>query len=86
MNSTIVPTEHEKREWSRLAHWAYTHNENDLGHRFSMAAALRMGEAAPTIAWFDALQDIYRTWLCFGLPAQAITVTERRPHVLEISD
>lgn len=62
----ITPTEHEKREWSRLAHWAYTNGYNDIGHRYSMAASLGNGQPAPSLAWFDRLQSNYRAWLVFG--------------------
>jgi hypothetical protein len=61
----ITPTQHEKNEWSRLARYAYEHDRNDIGHRFSMAAALKAGESC-TVQWFDALQVIYRAWLVFG--------------------
>lgn len=61
----VTPTEHEKREWSRMAQAAYAADRNDIGHRFSGAAALRVGEAM-LVAAFDALQTEYRAWLTFG--------------------
>lgn len=61
----IHPNQHEKNEWSRLATWAYSNGRNQLGHEFSMAAALRTGETV-TDSWFDAKQNIYRAWLVFG--------------------
>ena len=64
---TIVPTEHDKREWSRLAQAAYACDRNELGHKFSMAATLRIGEPC-TLAFYDTLQGIYRAWLIGGIP------------------
>ena len=59
----IIPTEHDKREWSRMANAAYGSDHNDIGHRYSMAAAsTRIGESMP-VARFDALQQGYRAWL-----------------------
>lgn len=62
---TIVPTEHEKAEWSRLATSAYASDRNSIGHWFSAAASLpKLG--ATTLARFDALQSVYRAWLIGG--------------------
>ena len=64
----IAPNQHEKNEWSRLATDAYAHDRNDLGHRFSMAAAYCTGDSMET-AKFDFLQSVYRVWLIDGLDA-----------------
>jgi len=61
----ITPTEHDKREWGRLAQAAYFAGYNGVGHRYSGAAALRKGEAM-LIERFDQLQCAYRSWLCFN--------------------
>ena len=59
----VTPTEHEKREWSRMAQAAYSAGRNDIGHRYSSASArTRIGESMPT-DWFDNLQHGYRNWL-----------------------
>ena len=59
----IIPTEHEKSEWSRMACAAYGADRNDIGHRYSMASAVtRIGEAMP-VSLFDTLQAGYRVWL-----------------------
>jgi hypothetical protein len=60
-----MPTEHEKAEWSRMAQDAYWRGRNDMGHRFSAAAAYRRMERMPQ-AKFDALMELYRGWLVFG--------------------
>ncbi len=66
----MTPTHHEKMEWSRLAVAAYSIGRNDLGHRFSAHASLRT-EDSIDIRTFDALQNVYRDWLCFGrFPAE----------------
>lgn len=66
----ITPTEHDKAEWSRLAKYCYANGRNDLGHRFSMAATLRVRESC-NVQWYYDLQSIYRGWLCFNeLPAK----------------
>ena len=66
MNLTIIPTEDEKREWSRMAQAAYSADRNDVGHRFSGAAArIRIGEAMD-IFTYDTLMDEYRAWLVFN--------------------
>jgi hypothetical protein len=36
----ITPTEHEKREWSRMATDAYKTGRNAIGHRYSMGACM----------------------------------------------
>lgn len=61
----ITPSQYEKNEWSRMAQDAYSRDLNDIGHKFSMAAILREGEDC-SLAWFDALQAEYRTWLVEG--------------------
>ena len=61
----ITPTEHEKREWSRMATDAYKTGRNAIGHRYSMAATLCIGEPC-TLAWFDSLQNDYHAWLIGG--------------------
>jgi hypothetical protein len=63
--TTITVTEHEAREWSRLAQAAYNSDRNDLGHRFSMAAAVYWGKPCRADV-FDTLQTIYRRWLIGG--------------------
>ena len=63
---TMVPTEHEKAEWSRLAQDAYANDRNDLGAKFSVSASYLKGESM-TLAKFDELQRIYRQWLIGGL-------------------
>ncbi len=65
MARTMTPTEHEKRGWARFAQAAYRIGRNDVGHRYSGAATLRIGEAMP-LARFDELQAGYRAWLCFN--------------------
>jgi hypothetical protein len=61
----ITPTEHEKREWSRMAKDAYKTGRNVIGHRYSMAATLCIGEPCK-LEWFDSLQNDYRDWLIGG--------------------
>lgn len=63
--STMVPTEHEKSEWSRMAQAAYKASLNPVGHRYSVAASLPKGGALP-LARFDELQSGYRAWLVFN--------------------
>lgn len=60
-----TPTEHEKREWSRMATAAYSSGRNPIGHRYSMAATLFRGEPMD-LQRFDALQNGYRAWLVFN--------------------
>lgn len=61
----MTPTDHEKREWSRLATSAYAAGLNDLGHKFSGAASIRNGESI-ALKSFDELQTTYRAWLVGG--------------------
>lgn len=63
--STITPTEHDKSEWSRMAHAAYANGRNSIGHRYSMAATLCRNEPM-RVDRFDELQAGYRAWLCFN--------------------
>lgn len=63
--SSIVPSEHEKSEWSRMAQDCYGRDLNAYGHRYSGAAALRKGESM-LITVFDAMQTDYRVWLIDG--------------------
>lgn len=48
-----------------MASAAYNADRNDIGHRFSGAAALRAGQSMP-VAQYDALMIDYRAWLTFG--------------------
>ncbi len=59
------PTDHDKREWARMAQSAYGSNRNDVGHRFSCAASVPRG-LRMRLAHYDALMHAYRAWLCFG--------------------
>jgi hypothetical protein len=68
----ITPTEHEKREWRRMATAAYDLDLNDIGHRCSAYGALRIGESIPTQA-FDEMQINYREWLITGFGKPTIT-------------
>lgn len=61
----ITPTQHEKNEWSRLATDAYKAGANQIGHRYSAAAATMNGQQIST-ARYDALQGPYRAWLIDG--------------------
>ena len=61
----MILTKHEKEEWSRFAKAAYAKDRNDVGHCFSMGAALRENDSV-TSQWFDDRQEIYRAWLCFN--------------------
>ena len=65
MNCVNTPTDHEKREWARLAQAAYHTCRNAAGHTFSAAAALPAG-ATMDPQRFQKLQDGYRAWLVFG--------------------
>ena len=58
----MTPNRHTKLEWARMAQAAYRNGRNDIGHRYSGAAALPEG-AAMDIARYDALQHDYRNWL-----------------------
>jgi hypothetical protein len=62
---TVTPTEHEKREWSRMASAAYREQRNPIGHRYSMAATLCHDEPMP-LDRFEILQAGYRAWLVFN--------------------
>lgn len=66
MSAWIIPTEHEKREWSRFANAAYRCGNNEIGHRMSVAASVSRHYQMP-LATFDALQRAYRQWLCFNV-------------------
>jgi len=61
-NGMITPSQYEKNEWSRMAQDCYAKDDNERGHKFSMAATLKHGESV-SVAWFDALQTEYRVWL-----------------------
>lgn len=69
----IIPTQHEKNEWSRMATAAYARGINRVGHRYSAAAALPHAGMLE-IERFDMLQQGYRAWLVFNdfAPAQAL--------------
>jgi hypothetical protein len=58
----ITPTEHEKREWSRMAADAYAKDRNDIGHRYSAWASIKRNVAI-RLDVFDTLQINYRRWL-----------------------
>ena len=58
-------SEHDRREWSRMAQAAYNARRSDVGHRYSAAAA-RATSYEWTIVEVDALQRGYRAWLMFG--------------------
>lgn len=82
MKQQITPTEHEKREWARLAQAAYKVSRNDIGHEFSGAASL-MRNQQMDVERFDFLQAGYRGWLNNNiLPAQ----THRRATVKAFVD
>jgi hypothetical protein len=59
-------TEHDKAEWSRFAQAAYAIGRNDVGHRFSVAAACTINGQSMPVDRFDYLQGQYRAWLCFN--------------------
>jgi hypothetical protein len=62
INLTMTPTDHEKREWARMAQAAYGSGHNSIGHRYSGAASLpNCGHIELTK--FDSLQRDYRIWL-----------------------
>lgn len=61
----IVPTQHCKNEWSRMAQNAYATNRNAFGHCFSAAASLPH-DGQMTLHYYDSLQAAYRAWLVFG--------------------
>lgn len=58
----MIPNQHEKNEWSRMAQAAYGRGLNDIGHRYSGAASLRTHQVM-TDPYFDSLQEGYRAWL-----------------------
>lgn len=62
----IIPNQHEKMEWARMAQAAYFAYRSDVGHVFAVAATLRNNEEMD-VARFDWLQDHYRNWLCFNV-------------------
>lgn len=76
MKTQVTPTEHEKREWSRMARAAYAEDRNEIGHQFSAYAAILRNEPIPT-ARFDALQSQYRQWLVFGFGAPVSAVVDQ---------
>jgi len=77
----ITPTEHNKREWSRMARAAYAAGRNDVGHRYSGAAAyLRIGESMRLTTW-NMLQDGYRAWLVFGEWQERVYLVDRQQRV-----
>jgi hypothetical protein len=59
----MTVTDHERREWSRMAQAAYAVDRNDVGHRYSVASAILKETDVRT---FDALMNGYRAWLVFG--------------------
>lgn len=61
-----TPTEHDKREWSRMAQAAYGSDRNDVGHRFSMASATTPVGGRMELKRYDSLMAEYRAWLVFG--------------------
>jgi len=65
LNGMITPSQYEKNEWSRMAQDCYSKGKNDAGHKFSMAATLKHGQAV-SLTLFDALQSEYREWLIDG--------------------
>jgi len=68
-DTMITITEHERTEWSRLAAAAYKAGNNDIGHKFSAAAAYPAGTRI-AVSTYHPLQEIYREWLVFNtLPA-----------------
>jgi len=64
----ITVIEHDKKEWSRMAMDAYRNDRNDIGHKFSGLAALRIGERLPVTVYDDAMVA-YRRWLIDGINA-----------------
>lgn len=66
----IIPTAHEKAEWSRLAQAAYRANLGSIGSKYSAAAAIPSGWKMPADR-FDLLQSGYRAWLMFGFAEAA---------------
>lgn len=64
--TNVIPTEHDKAEWSRFANACYARGLNFYGHRYSVAAATCCTGQAMRCDVFDTLQDTYREWLVFG--------------------
>ena len=64
MTSTI-PTEHDKKEWARMAQAAYKVGENFTGHRYSAYAAWPSNQEM-RIDVYNTLMRNYRRWLVFG--------------------
>ncbi len=60
MNMT-VPTQADKNGWSELATWAYRNDNNDIGHRYSVAASLPENQEMVTCR-FEALQHGHKMW------------------------
>lgn len=73
-SSTIVLSELEWREFSRLATDAYRLGLNTIGTRFSVAAAVRV----LTVAKYDALKTEYRSWLVAGFPGLELETLRAR--------
>ena len=63
---SVVPSEHCKAEWSRMAQAAYHADRNDIGHRFSMASATTPVGGRMELKRYDSLMAEYRAWLVFG--------------------
>ncbi len=61
----IIPTQHEKKEWSRMAQAAYKAGHNAIGHRYSAHAALP-NDTGMECSVFDTLQRPYRQWLIWN--------------------
>jgi hypothetical protein len=67
---TIVPLDHERAEWLRVALAAYSRGHVLTGRRFTEAAAAE----EVGLEQFDVLQRAYRAWLTrseFPLEKQA---------------
>jgi hypothetical protein len=63
--ASIVPTEHEKAEWARMARAAYAEDKGQIGSYFAGLAAMRQGQAI-SLSAFDSAQRDYRAWLNWG--------------------
>ena len=63
--TTTILSEHQAREWSRMAQDAYRTDRNEFGHRFSMQAAIYWGKPIP-VNIYDTLMVQYRRWLIGG--------------------
>lgn len=82
MIQKITPTEHEKREWARLAQAAHNAKLNEIGHEFDLASSLKADQQMD-VERFDHLQSGYRGWLNNGtFPA----MTHRRKVVRAFMD